>query len=79
MRNLKRLIFVLVVVLVASAAGVFVLENQQPVELVFLGWSAPQLAVAVPVIGALLSGMVIGPFLGWCTSLRIKRKTERLV
>jgi uncharacterized integral membrane protein len=56
---------------------VFVLENQQPVALVFFGWSAPELSVAVPVILALLVGMLIGPVLTWVTRLR-KRPKSRL-
>jgi putative membrane protein len=74
MRNFKRVMLVLIVLLIVLATVVFVLENQQPVSLVFLGLSAPELSVAVPVIVALLIGMVIGPFLGWVMSLRKKSK-----
>jgi len=77
MRNLKRLIFFVVVVLVIAATVVFVLENQQPVALVFFGWSAPELSMAVPVIVALLVGMMIGPVLAWFAGLR--RKSGRRV
>lgn len=76
MRNLKRLIFFVVVVLIVSATVVFVLENQQPVALVFFGWSAPELSVAVPVVLALLVGMVIGPLLVVVARLRRKPKTR---
>lgn len=78
MRNLKRLIFVVIVLLIVAATVVFVLENQQPVALVFFGWSAPELSVAVPVILALLLGMMIGPVLAWLTRLRRKPKSARL-
>lgn len=74
MRNVKRVILAVVILLVVLATVVFVLENQQPVALVFLGWSTPPLSVAVPVILALLLGMVIGPVLGWIVSLRKKSK-----
>jgi uncharacterized integral membrane protein len=77
MRNVKRLIFFVIVLLVLAVTIVFVLENQQPVALVFLGWSAPELSVAVPVILALLAGMLIGPVLTWVTRLR-KRPKSRL-
>ena len=77
MRNFKRVMVVVITLLIVLATVVFVLENQQPVSLVFLGWSAPELSVAVPVILALLIGMVIGPFLGWVMSLR--KKTIRAV
>lgn len=65
MRRFKHLIFFLVVVLIVSATVVFMLENQQPVSLVFFGWSVPELSVAVPVILALLVGLAIGPILAW--------------
>lgn len=78
MRNLKRLIFFVVVVLIVSATVVFVLENQQPVALVFFGWSAPELSVAVPVVLALLVGMVIGPILTLGSRLRKRSKPSRL-
>ncbi|MDE1196859.1 hypothetical protein BWR59_20905 [Pseudomonas sp. Bc-h] len=77
MRNVKRLIFFVIVLLVLAVTIVFVLENQQPVALVFFGWSAPELSVAVPVILALLVGMLIGPVLTWVTRLR-KRPKSRL-
>jgi uncharacterized integral membrane protein len=78
MRNFKRLIFFVIVVLVVSATVVFTLENQQPVALVFFGWAAPELSVAVPVIVALLAGMAIGPLLAWFARLRRKPKSSRL-
>ena len=76
MRNVKRLIFFVIVLLVLAVTIVFVLENQQPVALVFFGWSAPELSVAVPVILALLVGMLIGPVLTWVTRLRKKPKSR---
>lgn len=65
MRNFKRVALVVLAVLVASAIVLFVLENNQPVALLFLGWSAPQLPVSVFLLLALLSGMIIGPLLAW--------------
>ena len=76
MRNVKRLILFVIVLLVLAVTVVFVLENQQPVALVFFGWSAPQLSVAVPVILALLIGMLIGPVLAWFARLRKKPKSR---
>ncbi len=78
MRNLKRLVFFVIVLLIVSATVVFMLENQQPVALVFFGWSAPELSVAVPVILALLVGMMIGPVLTWVIRLRKKPNSARL-
>ena len=79
MRNFKRVMLVFIILLIVLATVVFVLENQQPVSLVFLGWSAPELSVAVPVIVALLIGMVTGPLLGWIWAVGKKRKSNRLV
>ncbi|MEB2651349.1 MULTISPECIES: LapA family protein [Pseudomonas] len=65
MRNLKRIllgVFLLLMVLVVLA---FVLENQQSVSLLFFGFSGPQLPVSVVAVLALLVGMLIGPVLGW--------------
>jgi putative membrane protein len=78
MRNLKRLIFIIIALLIAAAIVVFVLENQQSFALVFFGWNAPELPVAVPVIFALLLGMVIGPLLVSVARLRKKPKASRL-
>ena len=77
MRNVKRLVFFVVVLLIVAATVVFMLENQQAVSLVFFGWSAPKLSIAVPVILALLVGMIIGPMLAWITGLRRKPKSFR--
>lgn len=77
MRNIKRLIFVVVVLLIIVATVVFILENQQAVSLVFFGWTAPRLSIAVPVILALLVGMMIGPLLAWIAGLRRKPKSAR--
>lgn len=78
MRNVKRLIFFIVVLLIVVATVVFTLENQQAVTLVLFGWSAPELSLAIPVILALLLGMVIGPVLTSIARLRKKPKTSRL-
>ncbi|SDB07236.1 Protein of unknown function [Pseudomonas sp. NFACC23-1] len=74
MRNFKRLTLVVLALLVASAIVLFVLENNQPVALLFLGWSAPQLPVSVFVILALLAGMIVGPLLAWFLGARRRFK-----
>jgi putative membrane protein len=78
MRNVKRLIFLVIALLIAAAIVVLVLENQQAVALVFFGWNAPELPVAVPVVFALLVGMLIGPLLVSIARLRRKPKASRL-
>lgn len=63
MGNLKRVVLVGVLLLLAVAILAFMLENQQTVSLFFLGWEGPQLPVAIYVSLALLLGAVIGPLL----------------
>jgi putative membrane protein len=76
MSNLKRLLFGIFSLLLVLAVLAFVLENQQSVSLLFLGWSGPQLPVSVVTVGALLTGMVMGPLISVCVSraARVRRK-----
>ncbi len=65
MHNLKRVLLGVLVLMLILAILAFVLENQQLVSLLFLGWSGPQLPVSLVIVLAMLVGMVIGPILGW--------------
>jgi len=79
MRNLKRVllgVFILLLILVILA---FVLENQQSVSLLFLGWAGPQLPVSLVMVLALLIGMLIGPVLGWFLGRASRASRKRLV
>jgi len=78
-RNLKRIllgVFILLLVLVVLA---FVLENQQPISLLFLGLAGPQLPVSLVVVIALLAGMLVGPILGWFLGRSSRAARKRLV
>ncbi|MCQ2995856.1 lipopolysaccharide assembly protein LapA domain-containing protein [Pseudomonas syringae] len=77
MRMFTRVIAAVVALALIVSTIVFILENQQKVSLVFLGWSSPELFIAIPIIVALLAGMLIGPLLGWVVVLRKKRKLDR--
>lgn len=78
MRNFKRLLFVLFLLVIVLGVLFFVLENQQPVVLVFLGWSLPQLPVSLFVLVALLAGLAVGPVLGAIVAWRRpKAKTRK--
>lgn len=79
MRNLKRVLLVVAVLLLVLAVLAFVLENQQPVSLLFLGWAGPQLPVSVITVVALLIGMLIGPLMGWFVSRTARARRKRLV
>jgi uncharacterized integral membrane protein len=74
MRNFKRVALVVLALLMGATIVLFVLENPQPVELLFLGWSAPHLPVSVFVLLALLAGMMLGPLLAWSTGARRRLK-----
>lgn len=74
MRSFKRFSLVVLALLVAAAIVLFVLENTQPVALLFLGWSAPQLPVSVCVLVSLLAGMMVGPLLAWFMGARRRLK-----
>jgi len=74
MRNLKRALAALFVLLLAAVVLFFVLENQQPVALMLFGWAAPAMPVAVPVLAALVLGLAVGPLLGAYGVQRSKRK-----
>lgn len=79
MGNLKRVLLVATVLLLVLAILAFVLENQQPVSLLFLGWAGPQLPVSVVAVVALLIGMLIGPLIGWFVSRTARARRKRLV
>jgi uncharacterized integral membrane protein len=69
-------VFILLLVLTIL---VFVLENQQSVSLMFLGWAGPQLPVSLVIVLALLIGLLIGPLLGWLLGRSFRASRKRLV
>jgi len=79
MRNFKRVLLGVFVLLLVLAILAFVLENQQSVSLLFLGWAGPELPVSLVTVVALLIGMVIGPMLGWILGRSSRASRKRLV
>jgi uncharacterized integral membrane protein len=79
MRNLKRVLLAVFVLLLVLAILAFVLENQQSVSLLFLGWAGPQLPVSLAMVVALLIGMVIGPCIGWLLGRTSRARGRRMV
>lgn len=77
MRNLKKLLLVLIFLAVAAVVLVFVLENQQAVALSFLGWSSSSLPVSIFVLAGLLAGMLLGPLFGWYIAAGSKRRWRK--
>jgi uncharacterized integral membrane protein len=79
MRNLKRVLLGVFLLLLVLTILVFVLENQQSVSLMFLGWAGPQLPVSLVIVLALLIGLAIGPLLGWLLGRSFRASHKRLV
>ncbi|CAI8754766.1 lipopolysaccharide assembly protein A [Pseudomonas sp. IT-P44] len=79
MSSLKRVLVMVVLLLLVLAILAFVLENQQSVSLLFLGWAGPQLPVSVVVVVSLLIGMVAGPAIGWIVGRTARARRKRLV
>ena len=75
MRSVKRAVLVVLALIVIFGMVIFILENQQPTALVFLGWRTAELPESLFFIGALLVGIAIGPVLGF---VAYRRKTARL-
>ncbi|MFK3818829.1 lipopolysaccharide assembly protein LapA domain-containing protein [Pseudomonas sp. NPDC089407] len=76
MRNLKRALAAVFVLLLAAVVLFFVLENQQAVSLTLFGWVAPAMPVAVLVLAALVVGLAVGPLLGAYGVQLSKRKIK---
>lgn len=79
MRNLKRILLGVFILLLVLAILAFVLENQQSVSLLFLGWAGPELPVSLVVVLALLLGMIFGPILGLFLGRSSRAARKRLV
>lgn len=60
MLRVKRFLFILALVVLAAVVVVFVLENLQPAQLIFLGWQSPQWPLVVFVSLAFIVGGLIG-------------------
>lgn len=77
MRNLKRIVLAVFILLLVLAILAFVLENQQSVSLVFIGWAAPKWPVSVFILGALLLGLAVAPLLTLMVSRRHGQRPGR--
>ena len=75
MRNVKRAVLVVLSLIVMFGVVIFILENQQPTALMFLGWRSPELPESLFFIAALLAGMAVGPLIGF---IAYRRKAGRL-
>lgn len=78
MRTFKRFLLAVFALFIILGGLAFILENQQPTSLVFLGWVGPQLPTSVIVVLAFLVGLLLGPMLSWCVRL-VRPQLRRLV
>lgn len=72
MQWLKRAVLIIVLLLVALATIDFMLENQQHVALQFLELSSPELPVSLFVVIAFVLGSMLGIFIGWLLTTRLR-------
>lgn len=72
MQWLKRAVLIIVLLLVALATIDFMLENQQHVALQFLEISSPELPVSFFVVIAFVLGSMLGIFIGWLLTTRLR-------
>ncbi|MCL5041107.1 MAG: lipopolysaccharide assembly protein LapA domain-containing protein [Gammaproteobacteria bacterium] len=72
MRWLKRALLIIVLLLVALATLDFMLENRQNVTLQFLELQSPALPLSLYVIVAFVLGGLLGVFLGWMITARLR-------
>ncbi|WP_447890172.1 LapA family protein [Pseudomonas hormoni] len=79
MGNLKRVLLGVSVLLLILLILAFVLENQQSVSLLFLGWAGPELPVSLVIILAMLFGMLIGPAIYWFLGRKARVSSKRIV
>lgn len=66
------------VLLVAVACLLFVLENQQLVVVSFFGFSSPELQVSMVGIFAFLTGMIMGGLMVAVNALRSRRRVRQV-
>jgi uncharacterized integral membrane protein len=77
MTSAKRVIALTLIVLLVALVVVFILENNQPAALTFLGWSTPQFPLAIYVVLALLLGWGAGPVMSLVIRKGVRRQGKR--
>lgn len=79
MSRLRNLVQLLVLLLVIPAIVVFMLENQQSVNISFFGFSSVGLPLSACLLIAILLGMISGPLIGMVFGFRRKMIAKRHV
>ncbi|TVP90174.1 MAG: DUF1049 domain-containing protein [Pseudomonadaceae bacterium] len=72
MQWLKRALLIIVLLLVALATLDFMLENRQNVTLQFLELQSPALPLSLFIVVAFVLGGLLGVFLGWMITARLR-------
>ncbi|MEH6538736.1 MULTISPECIES: LapA family protein [Halopseudomonas] len=68
------MLLILVFLLVALATMDFMLENQQSISLQFLEMQSPALPLSLYVVLSFILGSVLGIFVGWLITTRLRLK-----
>lgn len=74
MQWLKRAVLIIFLLLVALATLDFVLENQQSTQLQFLELQSPAMPLSLFVVVAFILGSLLGVFIGWLITTRLRLK-----
>ncbi len=74
MQWLKRAVLIIFLLLVALATLDFVLENQQSIQLQFLELQSPAMPLALFIVIAFVLGSLLGVFIGWLVTTRLRLK-----
>ena len=78
MGSINRIALSVLLLVLSVAILIFMLENNQPHALLFLGWLSPPLPIALYIVLALLIGWVTGPLIGLLFKKRRKSIKPRV-
>ena len=79
MRSFKRLLILIVALGLAASVVFFTLENRALTQLVFFGWTTPELPIALYVLSAFVLGLIIGPLASWWPHQRMRIRCNKQV
>jgi len=74
MQWLKRAVLIIFLLLIALATLDFVVENQQSIQLQFLELQSPAMRLAIFIVVAFILGSLLGVFIGWLITTRLRLK-----
>lgn len=77
MQSFKRLLIFIIALALAASVVFFTLENRTVTQLVFFGWSTPELPVALFVMSAFVVGLILGPLVSWWPQQRMRMRCNK--